>query len=502
MEEKNGFSEGVEIDVYKLFTALLRRAWIIIIVAAVCASAAFLGTVHLITPLYQSSAMFYVNNNSLSVGDASLSISSSDITASKSLVETYIVILKSRTCLNDVIDYAGVDYSYSELRGMISASSVNSTEVFEVVVTSPDPAEAENIANAIAYILPNRISDIVDSTSAKIVDYAVRPSAPSSPDLAMNTILGFVIGFALSAVVIIIITLLDVTIRSEEDVESISKHPILSTVPDMMAPSKGGYYYGYGKKKEKRKKTPHSHTEKNTVLVGEGISFAASEAYKLLRTKIQFSFADDNKNRIIGVSSALTGEGKSLSSVNIAYSLNQLDKKVLLIDCDMRRPSIAEKLGVPKSPGLSEYLTGNIALEDAICSCGKKLGKADFNVVVAGRNPPNPIELLSSSRMEEMLKTLRDAYDYIILDLPPVGEVSDAMVASRMADGVLLVVCQNYCTRTALSRAIGQFEFVGARILGIVVNRVTDSGRRYGKYGKKYYRYGYGYGKPSDKRHI
>ena len=190
----NVTSEIIEIDLKRIWKALWSKFWVICVSAILCAVISLTSTIYFITPKYQSSAMFYVNNHSLSVGDASFSLTSSDITAAKSLVDTYIVILKSRACLNDVIDYSGVDVSYNELKNMISASSVNATEIFEIVVTSPDPEEAETLANAIAHILPKRISSIVEGTSANIVDYAVIASSPSSPSYTQNTLIGFIIG--------------------------------------------------------------------------------------------------------------------------------------------------------------------------------------------------------------------------------------------------------------------------------------------------------------------
>ena len=489
--------DGVQIDVRRLWNAVIGRWWLVAVSAIVCAVLFFVGTFYLVTPQYTSSALFYVNNN-LSIGDTALSITSSDITAAKSLVDSYIVILKSRASLNEVIDYSGVDCTLGELQGMISAASVNSTEVFEVKVESSDPKEAEKIANAIAYILPKRISSIVEGTSAKVVDYAVVPSAPSSPSYPKNTLFGFATGLILSVAYLVIRELFDVTIRSEEDVTQCCDAPILASVPDMTAQSKGGRYYGYGSSNKNQKKTVANQAP---ILLGRNISFAASEAYKLLRTKLQFSFAGETTCPIVGISSALAGEGKSLSAVNLAFTLAQLDKRVLLIDCDMRRPSLATKLQIAKVPGLSNYLTGQATLTDVIQPCGGDV-KEGFDVIASGRNPPNPIELLSSNVMEELLADLRSSYDYILLDLPPVAEVSDALVAAKMCDGVLLIARQNYGNTVALAHAVQQFDFVETRILGIVLNAMTERSVRYGygyyRYGKKYYkyggRYGYGYG--------
>lgn len=492
MKKEN--NEEIEIDLGRVLRAVMDRAWLVAVVSVLCAVITFLGTFFFVTPQYKSAAMFYVNNSNLSLGDASVSISSGDLTTSRNLVDSYIVILNTRATLNDVIDYAGTNRTYKELKEMISAEAVNETEIFQVSVTSPDPQEAERIANAIAYILPKRIGTIIDGTSAKVVDSAVVPSSPSSPSYTTNTLVGFLMGFVLTVGVIALREIFDITIRTEDDVTQVCRHPILAAVPDMNAPSKGSsYYYGYGSSRSKKKKGGAYATvkqpAKQPAIMGEGISFAASEAYKLLRTKLQFSFADDNDCRVIGLSSALSGEGKSLTAVNLAYTLSQLDKKVILVDCDMRRPTLAEKLGILKKPGLSSYLTGQSHLADLVQACNLKGNEQAFHVISAGQNPPNPVELLSSERMKKALSMLSKTYDYVILDLPPVGEVSDAMAVAKETDGMLLVVRQNYCDRVALAEAVRQFEFIHSKILGTVFNCTSEHGGNYGKgYYKRYYK--------------
>lgn len=494
----NGFGRGeeIEFDLQRLFGALLNKMWLIILASVLGAVIAIVGTYIFITPQYEASAMYYVNNSSVPVGDGTSSITSGDLSTSRNLVESYIVILNTRESMKEVIDYAGVNRTYAELMAMISAKAVNDTEIFEVAVTSDDPAEAEKIANAIAYILPKRISSIIEGTSAKVVEAAVVPSKPSSPNYMTNTMVGFLLGFVLTAGYIVLRDIFDITIRTEEDITQNCRYPVLASVPDMTAPSKGGYDYSYDRKK---KKPAAANSGRQPVLIGSSVSFAATEAYKLLRTKLQFSFTDENDCRVIGVSSALSGEGKSLSSINLAYTLSQLDKRVILIDCDMRRPSLAEKLNIQKKPGLSSYLTGQSVLEGLIQYCGIRKEEEAFHVIAAGQNPPNPIELLSSARMSKVLSALRSLYDYVILDLPPVGEVSDAMAVAKETDGILLVVRQDYCDRISLSDAVRQFEFIDSKILGVVHNCASENSGRYGKgYYKKYYRR---YSKRYDKKY-
>ena len=491
MDNKTKRNEEIEIDLSRLFSSLLKKAWLIGAVAVICAVLTLVYTVAFVTPQYQSGAKFYVNNSSLDVGIDSI-ISASDLSAAKDLVQSYIVILNTRETLNDVIDYAGVDRTYGEVKAMISAASVSGTEIFQVVVTCENPVEAEKIADAIAYVLPKRISSIIDGTSAKVVESAVLPTSASSPSYTKNTMLGFVLGLVIMAAIVVVMELLDITIRTEEDITGDCQHPILASVPDMTASGKGAPQYGYGRGARKGESAENTAQDRPAVLYGSQIGFAASESYKLLRTKLQFSFTEDKGCRVIGVTSAMVGEGKSLTSINLAYSLAELGKRVILLDADMRRPTLAEKLGLNKRPGLSSCLTGQGDLNNLIQRCNVSGDEKTFCVITAGQNPPNPAELLSSNKMNLVLDTLRKHYDYVIVDLPPIKEVSDSLAVADKLDGMLLVVRQNCCNRVDLSNTVRQLAFVNAKVLGVVFNGVSETVKGYGR--KYYNRYNRGYG--------
>lgn len=467
MDEKILNDDVFELDLQRLADAMINHAWRIGIVAVLFAVITLLGTLLFVAPKYESAVMFYVDNYALSYGEASPSTSSSDIAASKSLVDTCIVILETRETLNEVIDASGVDRTEKQLRKMISAESVEETEILEVVVTAEDPVEAEKIADAIAYILPARISAIIDGGSAKVVDAAVLPMEYSSPDYIRNIILGFAIGFILSVIIVLCKALQDNRIYEEKEISEILQYPVLAAIPDMNdSGERRMRYCGHGVRALRSKK------DGEKALVGKGIPFAAAESYRLLRTKLMFSFADNNCH-VIGISGVTNTEGKTISAVNLAYGMSQLDQRVLLVDCDLRCPTVSKKLSVEDMPGLTDYLTGRENASQIIQICGIEGEERGFHVISAGRIPPNPIELLSSEEMETLIKDLRGEYDYIFLDLPPVETVCDALVATKYTDGVLLVVRQRHCDRTALSNAVRQFEFVGAKILGVVFNCVS-----------------------------
>ena len=249
MKKKNKVEE-YEIDLFRILKVMWQNAFRIVICGIICAALAFSYTVFMVTPLYQANCLIYVNNSSFSVGSSSFSISSADISASQSLVDTYIVILKSRSTLNEVINESGIEKTYSQISGMISAAAVNETEIFRVTVTSPDPEEAKLIANTIAEVLPAKVSDIIDGTSVRIVDYAVKPSVKASPSITKNTAIGLIIGLALMSLIVVLLDLFDDVIRDEDYLAQNFDIPILASIPNLGGPGSKRYgKYGYGYKK-------------------------------------------------------------------------------------------------------------------------------------------------------------------------------------------------------------------------------------------------------------
>lgn len=247
------------IDLLELAKAIWKNILIIALVAALVGSAAFAYTAFMVSPQYQAKASLYVNNSSFSLGSTSFSISNAELSASNSLVSVYIYILNSRTTMEDVIKEANLSYTPEELTKMVEAKGINSTGAFEVTVTSTDPAEAELIANTIARLLPDRIAEIVDGSSVRIVDYAIIPSHRSGPSMVKNTAIGVLVGAFLSIAVVVLRFLLDD--RSKAMIQSVDElraiYPdimVLAMIPDMrMSDKKNGYYSNYYEQSEKKK---------------------------------------------------------------------------------------------------------------------------------------------------------------------------------------------------------------------------------------------------------
>ena len=241
----------------------------------------------------------------------------------------------------------------------------------------------------------------------------------------------------------------------------------------------------------KRKKKYYSDSEDATKLCGD-LDFAATEAYKLLRTNLTFTLQDSSKKcHVIGVTSSVRGEGKSTTSINLSYALAATGKRVLLIDADLRLPTVAKKLKLASGKGLSNVLLNPNDLNKSLCVME---GYENWHVLIAGSIPPNPTEMLGSSRMARLIESLSESYNYIVLDLPPVNIVADALVASPLLDGILLVVRQNFSSCRELSKCWKHLELSGVKVLGFVLSDVK-SGRyayRYKykyRYRKNYYAY-------------
>ena len=234
----------------------------------------------------------------------------------------------------------------------------------------------------------------------------------------------------------------------------------------------------------KKVKNSYTSRERKKQSLGSGLSLAATEAYNLLRTNLSFSFAGKDGCKIIGVTGTCPQEGKSYTSINLSYALAEGGFKVLLIDGDLRRSSIADSLKRPVSPGLSNLLVDN--QENVIHN---NVMHENLSVLMAGDPPPNPSELIGSARMKSVLDVFSQHFDYIVIDLPPVNVVSDPLAISKFVDGMVVVIRHGKTRKGEAVEAIRRLQFTDVRILGFVYNgfrRVVGAGS-YGKY--RYSRY-------------
>lgn len=232
----------VEIDLKELVSACLRKIWLILVCTVVAATVVYIYTALFVTPMYRTEATFYVNN-SVIAGD-SQKITSSDLATAQRLVLTCTNIIKSDTVLEKVAERAELDMSAAALRGIISASDIDETEMFRVQVQHKDPVQAAKIANTIADVAPQEIANIIVGSTTKVVDRAKIPAHPYSPNLTTNTVLGALAGLVISVAVVVVTALLDVRIKSEDDLTDICDIPVLGVIPEFIEDTKSGFGAG------------------------------------------------------------------------------------------------------------------------------------------------------------------------------------------------------------------------------------------------------------------
>ena len=335
------------------------------------------------------------------------------------------------------------------------------------------------------------VSAGLKATNIHVVDPAVPPSLPIRPKKTLNLLLGLTVGLLLGISLAVVLEGLEhSSIKTAEDVERLLPATCLALIP--MA-SSGGTRYGYGLAKRGTTPPAQSHVAALTVLKDPASPVA--EAYRALRSAILFSTAPQPPQSIV-VTSAQPHEGKTSTSINVAAVLAQNGARVLVIDADLRNPGVARAMGVPNRKGLSGVLTGAYGIDEAI----ERVGAAvNLWVLTAGPHPPNPAELLSSAKMESLMNELRQRFDHVVVDSPPVLLVTDATILSTLVDGVLLVAESGVTPPAALIRAHRTLGIAGGRVLGVVVNKVDlrSGGYYYGYYTKYYGAY---YGSPEKER--
>lgn len=414
--------EEIRLDIGKILKALVRNRLRILIAAAVGTAAAFLLAL-LITPQYKSSVTFYVRNNV--AGTSGSSISSADIAAAKELVASYLVILQSDETLESVIYYAQANRTVTELREMISAAKVDSTEFFRVEVTSTDPWEAEAIANAVGDVLPLRIAGIMENASVRIVDAALVSLDPTDPGYGKLTAAGFAAGALLAVMSTVVLAVVEKTIRSPRDVAKVSDVSVLARI-----------------------------SRRDTV---------TSRSFRGLAAKLRFSFPEDGTARIIGFAPLSSAERESRTVQHLAGTLKRRGNRVLLVEC-----GVPSERGERKTPGLSDFLAEKATLEQIIrpgTAEGEPVGVAR---IFSGSCRNDVGELLLSPRMTAALRAFRSLSDYTLLELPPLGEVSEAAELARETDGVILTIRQDKSRTDELQNALEQLETANANLLGIV----------------------------------
>ncbi|MCF3940189.1 polysaccharide biosynthesis tyrosine autokinase [Gordonia tangerina] len=429
--------------------------WIVLIVSLVCG---VLGMAFswIQQPVYKSTSTLYVSsapsNDPASAYQGGL--------ASQQRVASYVSLTTSDEVISNALEVSGVSLSQSEAMSAVSASAAPDTVLLSVSAVSGDPREASVLVNAVAAELVRYVAELESPNSGgpalaklTVVSPGQVEDAPVSPQIVRNTFVSVMVGLILGLVLCLVLSRLDSSVRSEEAVRRITERPVLSSVPSYPGTSSG-----------------------NVVDFSSG-STPVAESYRKLRANL--SFIDiDNPPRLVLVTSAGASEGKTSTALNLAASIAESGKKVLLVDADLRRPTASRSSGVDIAVGLSNYLHGDGDILDFVQS-SRTVG---LSVLAAGSLPPNPSELLGSNRSGAGFQVLRDSFDMVVVDSPPVLPVADALVVGQWLDGVVFVVRSGSTGVTDAAAAIRQLDIASVDVLGVVINDVPASGTG-GEYG-------------------
>jgi len=451
-QNRNLETDGeIEVDLRDVFHTVIKWWWMIAIIMIISSTAAYFYTMYTYVPTYTANATMIVNSKQLKIGVSGQEVNvDNNVTLSRTIADSYAVIMKSDRMMELVAKDLGLDLPPSAIRSMVSiAPTVKNTEVLSILVHSTDPEIAAKIANSIMKMAPDIISSTVEVGSIKVVDYAKIPRYPTPPKTALNTAIAAVLGLMLGVLLAFLIKFFDKSIKNSDDIQRLG------------FTSLGGVPFVPPRKKNGKILSPFVNSD--------WVGFGFVESYKVLRTNLQFTSALHGARTLL-VASSLNREGKTTIALNLAMVLAQSGKRVLLADCDLRKPNIHRRLGLEVE--VCKSLTSVLVGEADAHECIIHLELTGIDILPNRFIPPNPSELLESENMKNLLASLAQEYDWVILDTPPAHLVTDAITLSKYTDGVIMVVKQGYVAEDVIRSTKTAFDNVGARIIGCILNAI------------------------------
>lgn len=449
---------------FRDFLAILRSRWITIVLAILVVLGAATAATLSITPMYTASARVFFSAEAPSDDDGRTGgtyvITTSDLS-------TYLEVLNSPMVMDPIREDLG-------LQGVpfrVSAEIPGGTPILRITAVAPNPEQAAAVANAVGPQLASvagRFSVLLASSGQDVETTAITPatppSSPSSPDVPRNLALGLLTGLVVGVGLALVRHGLDTKVRRESDVKALSDRPVLAHVP-------------YDK----------ASREQPLVMENDPHGLHA-ESVRRLRTNLLFVDVTTRKHSFV-VTSALPSEGKTTTTINLAMAMADAGARVLLVDADLRNPSVARTMGLEGAAGLTTILLGRATVDDVV----QQWRGTTLSVLPAGQVPPNPSELIASAAMEALFAELAQRYDFILIDSPPVVPVIDAVLLNRLTGGTLMVVALERTTKKHLASALKSLATVDVKVAGFALNMVPTRGE------SSYYGYGRGaYGTPPE----
>jgi capsular exopolysaccharide synthesis family protein len=445
----------------KDYLRVLRRNWIVIVACALIGLLSAGAATLLMKPIYKSETKLFVALQS----SGSVSELTQGNTFSQARVQSYVKTVTTPTVLQPVIDALALKTTPQALAQSIAARSDTNTVLISISAENESPVQAAAIAQAVSRSLIDAVDALERPSSSdaspvrlSIVTPASAPATPSSPNVRVNLLVGLLFGLATGTAIALLRSILDTRVRGEDDLRKVTQAAIL-----------GGVSFD-------------SDAVKKPLLTQTAPQNPRAESFRQLRTNLQFAHVSHESKTVL-VTSSVPGEGKSTTATNLAIALSQGGQTVALVDADLRRPMIAEYLGLERDAGLTTALVGKADLDDLM----QPWGSDQLYVLASGQIPPNPSELLGSEKMKQLIIRLESAFDAVIIDAPPLLPVTDAAVLAQQVGGVVLVVGTQKVRTTDLEKSLAGLEMVQADLLGVVLNRLPVKGPD--AYAYSYYSY-------------
>ncbi|MCC4248618.1 polysaccharide biosynthesis tyrosine autokinase [Microbacterium testaceum] len=434
------------------YLRILHRNWILILALTLLGGAATYGYSLLQTPTYEADTQLYVSVRSDNSGVSELAQGTN---FARQAVVSFVDVVDSAVVLDRVVNDLNLDVTAQQLARSVEASSPLNSVIISVKVTNTDAELAASIANSVgsnfADVVVNRLEkpegEATSLVRVETIEPALVPTSPSSPNIPMGIAIGLVAGLALGLAIALLRSVLDTRIHSLHDIEAATESPVLGGIaldPD---------------------------AKKRPLIVHADPRNPRAESFRSLRTNLQFIDVDGSSRSFV-ISSAGPGEGKSTTTANLAIALAETGARVALVDGDLRLPRVADYMGIEGGVGLTDVLIGRAELVDVL----QQWGTGKLFVLPSGRTPPNPSELLGSQAMKRTLEALADAFDYVLVDAPPLLLVTDAAVISRFTSGVLLVAASGTTKKPQLTAAVEKLNAIGSRLFGVVVTMLPARG--------------------------
>ena len=449
-----------EINIKDYFIYLRRYILAMFIVCGIAIGAVVAYDLNVKKPVYQAQSSVVIAKADSEDGTAA---TLNEINASQKLANTYSVIAKSELVLNQVIYDLMLGTNYKELSKNVTIKPIEDTSILSITVKDYNPEMAATIANEIAKVFAQQVSTIYNIRNVTQLNVAVAPDKPSNNTFTRDLILAIAISIIGVAGFAFLRFYLDDTVKHNDETEKTIKLPTIGNVV---------------KYDVKSKKIG------SELIVDKSPKAIVSENIKSLRTNLQFSAVDKVLKTVL-VTSTNAGEGKSFISSNLAISFAQTDKRVLIVDCDLRKGRLHKIFGLPNTSGLSNILTSDLRGVDKSI---KPTQIKNLDVITCGTYPPNPSELLASRKNQHLLKILCEHYDIVIFDGAPIGGLTDSVILSNLMDETIMVVKDSSTNRNDLILAREALDKAGAHVAGVVFNQVNRKTSKY--YNYNYYYYG------------